>query len=111
MRNRNHHIQVWLNDEEMAVLTERVKQCGLCRETYLRQLIAGYAPQPLPPADYISFMRELRRVGNTLNQIARKAHGVGRLDAQRYDDACQSINKLICDVTEAVVLPGKQRWQ
>lgn len=109
MRNRNHHIQVWLNDEEFNTLNEQVRSCGLRRETYLRQLIQGYAPQEMPPPDYAGFMQDLRRVGHNLNQIARKAHAFNSLDVQRYDENCRKLDQLILDITEAVIIPRKRQ--
>lgn len=108
MNKRNIQILVRLNKEENEHLKKQVKKSGLSGEAYLRHLIAGVVPREAPPPEYFMFMRELHNVGNNLNQIAQKAHVLNVVDVKRYDDACRRLDRLICDVTEAVVLPAKR---
>lgn len=53
-------------------------------------------------------MREMHYVGHNLNQIAQKAHVLNVVDAKRYDEDSKRLDKLIREVTAAVVLPAKQ---
>ena len=71
MRKRNVAILFRLNKKEAEALDKKVKKSGLNREAYLRQLISGVVPKDAPPPDYYSMMRELHKIGNNLNQIAR----------------------------------------
>ena len=50
-------------------------------------------------------MKELYRVGNNLNQVAQKAHVLNVIDVQRYDKAVRQFEKLVQDITRAVILP------
>ena len=50
-------------------------------------------------------MRELHMVGNNLNQIAQKAHVLNVIDVPRYDAAVRQFEKVVRDITEAVILP------
>lgn len=106
---RNIEIKVRLNRKEAEALNKRVKKSRLSREGYLRHLINGEVPREAPPPQYFDFMRELHNVGNNLNQVAQKAHVLNVIDVKRYDDNCRRLEKLIRDVTAAVVLPAK-RW-
>lgn len=106
MRNRNVHIQFWLNRKEAETLDKKVRRSGLSREAYLRQLVNGFVPKETPPADYYAFMRELHAVGNNLNQIAQKAHVLNVMDAQRYDEEMRKLETIIRRVTDAVILPS-----
>jgi hypothetical protein len=63
---------------------KEVKQTGLSREAYIRALINGYIPKPLPPPDYFAMMRELHAIGNNLNQLAAKAHATGHLEGPLF---------------------------
>lgn len=105
MNNRTIEIKVRLNRKESEALNKRVKKSRLSREGYLRHLINGVVPQDAPPPDYFSFMRELHGVGNNLNQIAQKAHVLNVIDVQRYDEAMRRFEKVVGDITEAVILP------
>lgn len=112
MKRRNVEIKVRLNQEEIEYLNLRVKKSGLSREAYLRHLINGVIPRDAPPIEYFDFMRELYRVGNSLNQIAQKAHVLQVIDVRRYDITVRQFDKLVKEITKAVILPqtmGKEK--
>jgi len=108
MRDRNIHIQCWLNKKEAEHLQKMVKRSGLTREAYLRQLINGLVPRDLPPPDYFSMMQALYDVGAALGRIAQKAHALGEIDAAHYDEAVGEYRRLVRDITAAVILPEKR---
>lgn len=107
MRNRNVHIQFWLNKKEAQALDKLVKKSGLSREAYLRHLISGVVPQDAPPPDYFSMMKELHAIGNNLNQIAQKAHVLSVMDVQRYDENMRLFKEAVKTITNAVLLPRR----
>ena len=105
MNHRNIEIKVRLNRKEAEALNKKVKKSRISREAYLRHLINGVVPQDAPPPEYFDFMRELHRVGNNLNQITQKAHVLNVTDAPRYDAAVREFEKVVRDITQAVILP------
>ena len=105
MRKRNVAILFRLTRKEAEALDKKVRRSGLSREAYLRHLVNGLVPQDAPPPDYYDFMRELRRVGNNLNQIAQKAHVLNVIDALRYEEAVRQLDRLAGDITKTVLLP------
>ena len=107
MRKRNIEIIFRLNESEAEALERKVKQSGLSREAYLRQIIKGIVPKNTPPPDYYLMMKELHKIGNNLNQIAQKAHVLNVVDVQRYDKAVRHFEQTVRVITEAVVLPDK----
>lgn len=107
MRKRNIEIILRLNESEAETLKRKVKQSGLSREAYLRQIIKGLVPKNTPPPDYYSMMKELHKIGNNLNQIALKAHVLNVVDVQRYDKAVRYFEQTVKVITEAVILPDK----
>ena len=112
MRKRNVAILFRLNKKEAEVLDKKVKKSGLNREAYLRQLISGVVLRDAPPPDYYAMMQELHKIGNNLNQIAQKAHVLNVVDVQRYDQEVRKFNEAVREITEAVILPGKNKsWQ
>jgi hypothetical protein len=108
MRKRINEIKVRLTDEELSALTERAKMCGYSREAYVRTLLSGYIPQPMPPPDYHAMMKELHHIGNNLNQIAQKTHALNIVDAKRYDDATRQFAAAAARIEEAVILPRRK---
>lgn len=107
MRKRNIEIIFRLNESEAEALERKVKQSGLSREAYLRQIIKGLVPKNTPPPDYYLMMKELHKIGNNLNQIAQKAHVLNVVDVQRYDKAVRHFEQTVRVITEAVILPDK----
>ena len=107
MNNRTIEIKVRLNQKEADILNEKVKKSGLSREAYLRHLIGGLVPQDAPPPDYYVMMRELYRIGNNLNQIARKAQMLNMIDVPQYRKAVGEFEVAVKKITEAVILPRK----
>lgn len=103
MRTRNNRIFLRLNDMELEKLNTAVRKSGLSREVYLRQLITGIQPRDLPPPDFRPMMRQLYHCGNSLNQIARKAHALNVIDVQKYDEAVKLFRKTVIEITNAVV--------
>ena len=107
MRKRNVHIQFWMNEDEAKRFNSFVQRSGLSREAYLRCLISGYVPTDLPPPDYYAMMHELRTIGVNMNQIAKKAHALHTLDAERYDEAFVLLKQSLVEIVNAVTAPRK----
>ena len=107
MNNRTIEIKVRLNQKEADVLNERVKKSRLSREAYLRHLINGLMPQDAPPPDYYAMMKELYRIGNNLNQIARKAQTLNMIDVPLYKKVVGEFETTVKKITEAVVMPRR----
>ena len=105
MRNRDIPFLFRLNREEADAFRERVKRSGLSQEAYVRQSISGKTPRDMPPPDYYSMMKELHKIGNNLNQIAKKAHVLNVIDVQRYDRDMRKFEEAVRLITEAVILP------
>ena len=75
IRKRNIEIHFFLNEEENNQLDKLVKETNLSKSKLLRYLICGFVPVEAPPADYHKLIREIRAIGNNLNQtlmIAKK---------------------------------------
>ena len=105
MRNRNVKIQIWLSKKEAENLQKKAKRSNISVAAYLRHLINDMVPQEAPPPDYYAMMQQLYRIGNSLNQIAQKAHTLNVIDVQRYDIAYHQFETAVKEITEAVVQP------
>ena len=70
MRERDHFIGIWLDDKELANLTQLCKTSGLSASAVLRRALAGVQLRPRPPGEYTKLLRELSAIGNNINQIA-----------------------------------------
>ena len=107
MRARNNMIRFRLNDKELERFNRLVQRSGLSREAYLRQIISGLQPRDLPSKDFHLMMRQLYHCGNNLNQIARKAHALGVIDVQKYDEAVAMFRDTVRQMNNDYVRPEK----
>jgi hypothetical protein len=108
MRNRNIPVQFFLDKKEAEHLSKLVKRSGLTQSTYLRHLINGVIPQDAPPPDYYRMMEELRGIGVSLSYIAQVSNASGLIDAAKYGEAAQTLNRALLDIIDAVRMPRKR---
>ena len=99
---RRNKIDLRLSDQELARLNRDVKKAGMSREAYLRQLIKQIQPKELPSADYTEILKNLRQIGNNMNQIAAKANAAGIVDAAEYWKAVRWLEKEIGRIMEVL---------
>lgn len=78
MKEMTVPIQFYATEKDNKLLYERAKRMGVSKSEVLRDLIRGSTLIEAPPADYPLLIRELRAVGNNLNQtlVIAKANGI-----------------------------------
>ena len=69
MRSRPIRLEVYFNEREHENLCRLCKETTLKRGRLIRLLLEGYVPPQAPPVDYKKLIREVRAVGNNINQI------------------------------------------
>ena len=74
MRKRN------IRFEENICLNELCHKTRLNKSTLIRYLILGYKPAEAPPIEYKVLIRELRAIGNNINQLIVIARSNGILN-------------------------------
>ena len=111
MKTRTNAIKIRLTDKELETINKRAKMSGYAREAYIRSLIEGNIPRPIPPFDYFAMMNELPTIGSNLNNIAQKAHVLGVVDAVRYDNTVQMFIDALQKIEEQMLLPEKTKIQ
>ena len=98
---------MWFNfrisESDSRLLTEKAKACGLSRSAYLRKLLHGHQPKELPPLDYYKMMKELKQIGNNLNQIAYVANSTGNIDGQEYHAMALLVHQKILEIEKGVL--------
>ena len=107
MIHRKHEVKVRMNDEEFNALNAYVRSTGWSREQYLRAIAKGIKPVAIPPVDYFNMIREIRRVGYNMRQIAVKAHTLNLVDAPEYERNANHLLEL-CDNLNMVCLPRRR---
>lgn len=98
---------MWFNfricEKEHRRLKRRAKSCGLSMSGYIRQIINGYKPRESPPADYFAMTRELKEIGNNLNQLAFMANATGLIDGAAYYEQVTHLRDSLWRIEKAVL--------
>ena len=94
MRKRSIQITLWLDEDEKKKLNDNASKAGLSISSYLRSLIVGYKPKELPNDNLYELLNQIRRIGNNLNQITRKANALNFIDVPSYKYECARLKKL-----------------
>ena len=105
MQTRNKSFLLRLTEQEYATLKRKSELAGLKMNPFLVSLINGREIHPRTPDSCKALAGQVAAVGNNLNQIAQKAHVLNVIDAPRYDAAVRQFEKVVRDITEAVILP------
>lgn len=106
MRRRNKQIHIYLTEEELTTLDEKVSRTNMSREGYIRTLINNSVPVEMPPIGYADLARELNRIGTNLNQLAAVANSEGFIDKKMYEEN-YSFVKQICTFLLQALLPRR----
>ena len=80
MRRRNCRVEIYFTKEELEALTKKYRKAGLSREGYCRRVLNDSVVKEAPPADLHVLIMEVRRVGANIDQILKKANGLGFID-------------------------------
>lgn len=98
-----------MSEREYKRITRRAKSCGLTKSAYVRQLIIGYKPRESPPADYFAMTRELKEIGNNLNQLTFVANATGLIDEAAYYEEVVRLRDTLRRIEQAVIGQGSSR--
>ncbi len=101
MRSRTNRINVWLSDEELADLNEKVSRVRGSRERFIRQCISGAVIREAPSVDVPKLIQEVRRVGSSLNQILRIANSLGLLEVPQLRRALEQNREVEVRIVDA----------
>jgi hypothetical protein len=74
MKKKTRIQGVRFTEAQWQTLRERAQSCGLPTSTYLRRVGLGAIPRQRPDIPEHRVVNQLARVGNNLNQIARKVN-------------------------------------
>jgi hypothetical protein len=103
---RNCEIKLRLTKTELQNLDKKSAATGMSREGYMRTVLGGYAPVCVPPMDFFNLVNELRAIGNSMDQIAQRAHTLRFIDVQQYEENTMKVLET-CDYIFSLHLPVK----
>ena len=105
--NKRTKKQFWLNDKQVELLRDKANRTGLTESDLIRFLIEGYSPKEKPGKEFYDAMYQVRKIGNTLNQIAAKANTLNYIDVKELEKALEDLYKFEVEIEDAFILPEK----
>ena len=79
LSEKKHHLHIELTKAQYALLQEKSKQCGLTKKGLLTRLLEEKEIRALPTKELKDLRMEIHKIGNNINQIARKMNaGIAR---------------------------------
>lgn len=106
-RRREIKKQFWFSKEEVLDLKEKALKVDLTESELVRMLISGYEPRERPDENLQEFIKQLRLIGNNLNQIAKKAHEFGFIDVLLYKRETDKLNEFMENIKDEFIRPKK----
>lgn len=104
MRTRNIKKQVWLNKEEATLLKKKSKKVGTNESELIRRLITDSIIKEKPDDRFYDSMKELRDIGNNLNQIARRLNYDGKFNDSLYKEEVSKLNDFILNIKKEFLI-------
>lgn len=107
MRSRRIKKQIWLNDEEEYIMKCKSQAVGMNDSDYIRHLIVGYKPKEKPSEQFYEEIKNIRNIGNNINQIARIANAKGVIDVPHLKKEIDKLDEFIIDMKNKYLRPDK----
>ena len=107
MLTRPIQIIVRLNADEHSKLKRYAQKTGYSQAAYFRSLLNNQIPKEKPDDRFYEAMRQLAALGNSMNQIARKANALGLLDAPYYRQQAEQLQRFQLEIREHFILPDR----
>lgn len=109
MRKREIKLSVYLNYDEWKILTLKAEKVGYNKSALVRSLIEGFEPKEKPSEEFYEDLNSIRKVGNVLNQIARRAHYQGYIEDEKFLRKMENeLQNLILNIKRKYLLPEEK---
>jgi len=109
-RQRGEIVAVRLTKDERATLDALASRSGMAVGAFLRPAAfgdAGPRAQRRPPVDHVAlrqFLGQCGRIGNNLNQIARRLNADGSVIIPELVESCSAYNRILPGILRALAM-------
>jgi len=107
MDNRCIRKQLRLTEEEASLLLKKSSQAGMKEGPFLRSLLESSVIKEKPDDRFYEVMKQMRLIGNNLNQIAAKANALNFVDVPYYKEEAKKWNQFMLDVKKEFLINDK----
>jgi hypothetical protein len=107
-RLKSERISVRVTQEEDAILRAKAKQAGMTYPAFLRAVISGKEIDKNGNQQKKEILRELKKIGNNLNQLAYIANSNGTVNAQEYHNDAAAVRDTIIRIERGDLLGNSE---
>ena len=97
-RKRGRMVCCRMSEAEFHKFDQLAKETGIPKEVYIRNLLNGLLLKPAPTEELIEVIRQLRRIGNNINQLSAAANRNGHMDTPLYKENYVELLKEINEI-------------
>lgn len=108
MRKRTSRMEVRLTPEEKKHLAEKARQASLPMGEFIRKAVTGTDVREAPPVDVPQLIREIRRVGQNINQLLIIANNYGPGDTELLEATLSEVHTALDSVVSAYTEKGEK---
>ena len=101
MRTRNCSLHLRLTKKEIEDLRKKAERAGVSIQTYFIWMLYNHPIKEAPPIEYQEVLRDLRQIGNNLNQIAASVQATGSVESEKYWETVSELQKTIGKLMES----------
>ena len=94
MRQFNNVVYLRLNDEQLERLDRLSHLTGISHNHVLRKLIMDKEIRQRPDVDFLALVTAVDRLGNNINQIAKKANETNNIYAEDVEKLREEVSQL-----------------
>ena len=103
--NRIKSIIIRLTNEELQHVNQLAKTSGISREEYTRMLYRGLVSPPVITKEVYEVLKQLRRIGNNINQIAYIANTTEDVNYDSFMKCYEELQGVIFNLKEILTKP------
>lgn len=106
-RKRQNRIHFYLDDIELQYFDKLVRESGYGRGPYIRMLINKVIPPPLITKELDQVLKQLRKIGTNVNQIAYVANTTKCINHAEYRKNHDELQDVIFEIYKHINMPSK----
>lgn len=103
-RKRAFRIDLHVTEDELRVIKLKAKQAGFSVSEYVRRACKGQKISPAPTEEERQIVWEIRKIGNNLNQIAKKFNALGIPPDSELGDCISDVSQMKMLLEQKLIL-------
>lgn len=94
-RERFIFLNIRISSKENEDLNKKIQKAKITKSEFVRRAIANIEIKEKPSIEFYEDMKQLIRIGNNVNQLARKANTLNFIDVDEYKNQAIEWKKFI----------------